>query len=185
MGQRHQLFVIAKINGRYRGLAAIHHQWLYVFTALEACLNTLNILQSPANRIALSHELRHVARLKEEDWLRKIEFTKVSVADIPFPFILTCLVVGAGLRVKECYHARVHNLPFNLSYRGGSNDDGITVFDITELTQVRYCFVNLAPPDRHAEEDGAPQEPRATTPLTEPQYLWGYYRKDDPSRQEN
>ncbi|KAF7940391.1 uncharacterized protein EAE98_000518 [Botrytis deweyae] len=184
MGQRHQLFVIAKVNGRYRGLAAIHHQWLYGITALEACLNILKILQSPANRIALSHELRHAARFKEEDWSRKIGFAKVPVADIPFPFILTCLVVGAGLRAKDSYHARVHNLPFNLSFDGSDNNDGITVFDITELTQLRYCFVNLDSSDSDEEEGGAPPMPPAMTPLTGPQYLWGYYRKDDQSKQE-
>ncbi|TGO26641.1 hypothetical protein BPAE_0055g00120 [Botrytis paeoniae] len=184
MGQRHQLFVVAKINGRYRGLAAIHHQWLYGVTALEVCLNILKILQSPANRIALSHELRHATRLQEEGWSRKIGFAKVSVADIPFPFILTCLVVGAGLRAKDSYHARVHNLPFNLSFDGGDNNDGITVFDITELMQVRYCFVNLDSSDSDEEEGGAPPKPPAMTPLTGPQYLWGYYRKDDHSKQE-
>jgi hypothetical protein len=36
MGQRHQLFAIAKIGGRYRSLAALHHQWLYGFTALKS-----------------------------------------------------------------------------------------------------------------------------------------------------
>ncbi|TGO40324.1 hypothetical protein BHYA_0039g00040 [Botrytis hyacinthi] len=145
MGQRNQLFVIAKINGRYRRLAAIHHQSLYGVTALEACLNILRILQSPANRIALLHELRHAARLKEEDWPRKIGFAKVSVADIPFSFILTCLVVGAGLRAKDSYHALVQNLPFNLSFDGSDKKDGITVFNITEMTQVRYCFLSSLP----------------------------------------
>ncbi|TGO68426.1 hypothetical protein BOTNAR_0025g00080 [Botryotinia narcissicola] len=174
MGQRNQLFVIAKINGQYRGLAAIHH----------LCINTLRILQSSANRIALSHELRHAARLKEEDWSRKIGFAKVSVADIPFPFILTCLVVGAGLRAKDSYHARVHNFPFHLSFDGSDNNDGITVFDVTEVTQVRYCFVSLDSSDSDEEEGGAPSKPPAMTPLTGPQYLWGYCRKDDQSNQE-
>ncbi|KAF7885049.1 hypothetical protein EAF00_010867 [Botryotinia globosa] len=180
----HQLFVIAKINGRYRGLAAIDHQSLYGVTALEACINILRILQSPANRIALSHELRHAARLKEEDWSREIGFAKVSVADIPFPFVLTCLVVGAGLRAKDSYHAPVHNLPFNLSFDGSYNNDGITVFDVTEVTQVRYCFVSLDSSDSDEEEGGAPPKPPAMTPLTGPQYLWGYHRKDDQSNEE-
>ncbi|KAF7942648.1 uncharacterized protein EAE97_006102 [Botrytis byssoidea] len=167
------------------GPAAIHHQSLYGVTALEACINILRILQSPANRIALSHELRHAARLKEEDWSRKIGFAKVSVADIPFPFILTCLVIGAGLRAKDSYHARIHNLPFNLSFDGSDNNDGITVFDVTEVTQVRYCFVSLDSSDSDEEEGGAPPKPPAMTPLTGPQYLWGYYRKDDQSNQES
>ena len=45
MGQRHQLFVIAKVKGRYRTLCAIHHQWLYGHTALRRCLGTLKKFQ--------------------------------------------------------------------------------------------------------------------------------------------
>jgi hypothetical protein len=45
MGQRHQLFVIAKIGNRYRGLAAIHHPWLYGATALKRkSISILNFL---------------------------------------------------------------------------------------------------------------------------------------------
>ena len=45
MGQRHQLFVIAKVKARYRTLCAVHHQWLYGQTALRRCLGTLKIFQ--------------------------------------------------------------------------------------------------------------------------------------------
>lgn len=55
MGQRHQLFVIAKILGRYRGLAAVHHQWLYGSLALEC---KLKCARSPAleRMVAVSEE---------------------------------------------------------------------------------------------------------------------------------
>jgi len=36
MGQHHQIFIIAKIGARYRGLAALHHQWLYGASALKS-----------------------------------------------------------------------------------------------------------------------------------------------------
>lgn len=42
MLQRHELFVIAKIGNRYRGLAAIHHQWLYGAAALQRKSITLH-----------------------------------------------------------------------------------------------------------------------------------------------
>jgi len=47
MGQRHQLFVIAKVKDRYRTLCAVHHQWLYGRTALRRCLGTLETFQDP------------------------------------------------------------------------------------------------------------------------------------------
>src|SRR5271156_1559806 len=63
MGQRHQLFVIAKIANRYRGLAVFHHQWLYGARALKQCLALLAIFSAPANRLAILQELA-AARLR-------------------------------------------------------------------------------------------------------------------------
>ena len=79
MGQRHQLFAAAKINGRYRSLAAIHHQWLYGLTvrshsshvsksfftkleltpkqALQRCTDLLKIARDPANSPLLQADL--------------------------------------------------------------------------------------------------------------------------------
>ncbi|KAJ8071293.1 hypothetical protein OCU04_001629 [Sclerotinia nivalis] len=195
MGQRHQLFIIAKINGRYRGLAAVHHQWLYGATALKICLNILKILQSPANRIALSHELRHATRLSEEDWTLDADYSKTSTAVIPFPFALTCLMIGSALDVKRNYYHNVDDLPFNLPFNEGDNNDGVTIFDITELEKVRYCFVNFQgygfideDEDENSDAEGGGSRiipPPKMTPLTGPQYLWGYYRKDDPRTQRN
>ncbi|CAD6443525.1 a813fa8e-9d2d-4fa6-a942-d5b23cc450cd [Sclerotinia trifoliorum] len=185
MGQRHQLFIIAKINGRYRGLAAVHHQWLYGDDALKICLNIRQILQSPANRIALSHELRHATHLSKKDWKRYVNYSNTSMDDVPFPFILTCLVIGSALDVKDNYYHAVDDLPFNLPFNGGDNNDGITIFDITELEKVRYCFVNFSDyfyDDEVDAEQAIPPPPM--TPLTGPQYLWGYRNKDDPAEQE-
>lgn len=63
MGQRHQLFVIAKIGPRYRVLAAIHHQWLYGEDAVSACLRTLQVLR--ANTPLVRQDLESARRL---DW---------------------------------------------------------------------------------------------------------------------
>ncbi|KAF7899023.1 uncharacterized protein EAF01_008236 [Botrytis porri] len=162
MGQRHQLFVIAKINGRYRGLAAIHHQCLWGASALQVCLNILKILQSPANRIALSHELRHATRLKEEDWARRIGFAKVSVADIPFPLFL---------------HVWLSEL--------ASEQRIVIMLESTIFLSIYHFMEAITTTElRDEEEDGAPPKPPAMTPLTGPQYLWGYYRRDYQSNQE-
>ncbi|ESZ98569.1 hypothetical protein SBOR_1019 [Sclerotinia borealis F-4128] len=156
----------------------------------STCLNIQQIFQSPANRIALSHELRHAARLTEEDWVREggLKYQIKTVAEVLFPFILTCLTVGTALNVKEDYLARVHVLPFDTSFDEGDNDDGITVLDITDLERVRYCFVNIVPMYSENEYDGdGTQEtrvlPPSMTPLTGPQYLSGYY-KATPENQE-
>lgn len=61
MGQRHQLFIIAKINARYRVLAVVHNQWLCGIDALEVCLRLIKTFEEPENHLALSHELRWVS----------------------------------------------------------------------------------------------------------------------------
>jgi hypothetical protein len=161
MGQRHQLFVIAKIGARYRGLAAIHHQWLYGATALKVCRRLLHIFQSPENRVALEHELRWAKTLGENDW-------DADEPYIPFPFILTCLVLGASFNEKEGYYYKVQRLPFNLPFDEGDNNDGITVLDISDLGNVKYCFV-----DYQGMESA--REVEMMTPVEASEYLWAYY----------
>ena len=138
MGQRHQLFVIAKIANRYRGLAVFHHQWLYGDIALERCLRILTIFSAPANRLPIQQELTAARRLDEEFWTKPRSWEDFEV---PFPFITTCLLLGASFDVNEVYNSRVTLEPFNMAFNGGDNGDGITIIDITNLTHVRYCFV--------------------------------------------
>ena len=121
MGQRHQLFVIAKINGRYRNLCAIHHQWLYGHTALRRCLDILNIFGNANNRMPLQQELNAAAKKDSEFW------TASSGHDydtkIPSPFIATCLIIGASFNVNGYYH-QVSIEPWGMAYNEGSNNNG-------------------------------------------------------------
>lgn len=91
MGQRHQLFVLARINGRYRGLAVVHHQWLYDVQALKRCLEILELFQHPGNRIPLQQELLLAGNLEESFWQETLD-PYDSPEWAPFPVISTCLV---------------------------------------------------------------------------------------------
>jgi hypothetical protein len=82
MGQRHQLFVIAKIANRYRGLAVFHHQWLYGDIALERCLRILTIFSAPANRLPIQQELTAARRLDEELSAGSYAYFFVAVATL-------------------------------------------------------------------------------------------------------
>jgi len=174
MGQRHQLFIIGKINNRYRGFAAIHHQWLYGATALKVCFRLLHIFQAPVNRLALQHELRWAKTLQKSDW--ELEGEKLKDF-LPFPFIHTCLTIGASFNPAEEYYHMVHPLPFNLDFDGGDNNDGITIIDITDPDHVRYCFVNFKPSesDYESDDDAYP----LMTPLSASQYLRSYNNEND------
>jgi len=123
MGQRHQLFVVAKINGRYRCLCAIHHQWLYGHTALRRCLDVLNIFGDATNRMPIEQEL--VAASKHDDtfWTASREEYYKKNSHVPFPFIATCLIMGASFNVNGYYHAVIVE-PFYMSYDEGDNNNG-------------------------------------------------------------
>ncbi len=165
MGQRHQLFVIAKVNGRYRGLSAIHHQWLYGFTAIKQCHRLLKIFQAPENRIALHHELESAQQRDDAFWNTEPSYRQL---DLPFPFITTCLVLGASFNPDAGYEHSVSILPFNMQYDDGDNNDGITVIDISQLGHTRYCFV-----DFHGIE--SEKEVCLNTALSARTYLEAYY----------
>ena len=192
MGQRHQLFVIAKIRGRYRSLCAIHHQWLYGQTALRRCLDTLNIFGDPSNRMPLQEELLAASKKDEEFWLAAEDEDEPY---IPFPFITTCLTLGASFNTSGYYHGTMLE-PFTMAYNEGDNNNGqdssysvmiagifetrltlfltgITIFDITDLHNIRYCFVDYI----GMESD---REVELMTPLSARTYLEAYYELDKP-----
>ena len=163
MGQRHQLFVIAKILGRYRSLAALHHQWLYGLGAVKSCERIVRLFQDTSNRHLLEHELDYAKKLPREIWAEKVDRSD----RLPkFPFVTTCLVLGASLDVETGYSSHVLLLPWNLEFDQGDNNDGVTIIDITRPSDVRYCFVFY-------EDDFG--EGRVTmTPLSAEEYLKAY-----------
>ena len=128
MGQRHQLFVVAKINGRYRTLCAIHHQWLYGKTALRRCLGTLKVFQDPANRIPLQRELISAKRHDEAFWTATGNESRERNSDVPFPFIATCLITGASFDPQEGYYHSVQIESFFMAYDEGDNNNGKRFF---------------------------------------------------------
>ncbi|KAJ9638436.1 hypothetical protein H2199_007125 [Coniosporium tulheliwenetii] len=158
---------------------------------LSGCLNLLRYFQSPANRKFLSHELNNARSVSEETWETPPD--RQHEEDARFPFIQTCVTLGAGLNIEEGYEATISVLPFNIDISECDNNDGFTVIDVSNLDRVRYCFfvdggVETAE-YRHKQgmtnEDGdgssewlEPTEeniiPRLV-PLKAEQYLSGYY----------
>lgn len=124
MGQRHQLFVIAKINGRHRTLCVIHHQWLYGQTALKRCLGTLQTFANPANRVPLEQELIAARLHNEAFWTATQDEYRYKDSHVPFPFIATCLITGASFDAEEGYCHGVDVESFHMAYDEGDNNNG-------------------------------------------------------------
>lgn len=78
MGQRHQLFVIATVNGRYRTLAVIHYQWLYGRQAVSQCLQAIGIFSAPANQAGLRRELARAEKVRTPSDLRHLMMRRWS-----------------------------------------------------------------------------------------------------------
>ncbi|GAM86214.1 hypothetical protein ANO11243_042260 [Dothideomycetidae sp. 11243] len=174
MGQRHQLFVIARIGRHYRSLAAVHHQWLYGMTAIRICLRLLRGFGDPANHRALTRELAVAARYYESHPPPKSGPSGADWNDPtqPFPFIMTCLVVGASCDPDSGYCDHVSQEAFGMAFDEGDNNNGITIIDITDPAAPRYCFVDF---------QGMESERRVPldTPLSAWTYVLAYYDRAD------
>ncbi|KAF2501746.1 hypothetical protein BU16DRAFT_577823 [Lophium mytilinum] len=162
MGQEHPIFVIARVKLRYRVLAVAQYQLHDHYTAPQHCDLLYQIFSSPANRALLRHDLKHAATLNEETWNYKTP-QGGGVGPRPFPFILTCLVLGASC-LPPHYANSAHVLRINTKLNEVASNDGITVLDITDMNQIRYCFVRLQRRyPTHDDEGEEEEEDKAAT----------------------
>lgn len=168
MGQRHQLFIIANIRGRYRTLAAAHHQWLYGSKAIRQGLNLLKTLQSEDNRVGIRRELSRAER-RYPELESATEGEKQSDTATFFPFIATALALGASHQKAHDYTEKVNILPLHTNFDALWNDDGISIYDITDPARPRYGFVFLKdrPEEDEDEEDPDTDEDDEEDPDTE------------------
>ena len=57
MGARRQIFVVAKVASRCRGLVALHHQVLNSAKAVSCCRRLLQLFRARENRVPIEQEL--------------------------------------------------------------------------------------------------------------------------------
>ncbi len=209
MGQRHQLFIIARVGKYYRSLAVVHHQWLYGVGALRSCLRLVRIFSDPGNRVPITQELAFASEFYENHGPPPTQLgfaTHKSKPGTVFPFISTCLAIGASFDETDGDAHAVIVLDHDMAYNQGDNNDGITVLDITNLDHVRYCFVNwgkLAPKwsgigmagltvavlvgmEFFGPDEGSLEGSRILEkPLTGWEYVLNYYLRTDEMLQRN
>ncbi|KAG8907100.1 hypothetical protein FRB99_005355 [Tulasnella sp. 403] len=152
MGQRHQIYAIARVRGRYRCLAAFHHQWLYGCSAVAGATSS-------------AKDVRQHARLikKELLCLEDLNYTPKD-PNSPCPFLWT--------RLRKWNGTTPIDVDSNPSWQ--DNNDGITVIDVTDPFHPGVCFAD--PAARHSElhlSKGVPLTPRT--------YISNYYSVEKPS----
>lgn len=225
MGARHQLFVMTRINNRYRYLAGVHNQVHKGTHALERCLSLLNIFKADVNRTAIQQELIAARRCGSDIWKPKFRNECLSDSNsrsavapelkaamyggsdiwkpmdhndvlndsndttfVPFPFITTCLVLGTSFDAFKGVHSRGHILDWGYPFQeygpndGEWNNDGLTILDITNPQETRYCFTNLSTGyegSRCSDDDAVEKIIPAKKPLLASSYLSAYLDKND------
>lgn len=80
--------------------------------------------QDPTNRLPIKQELIAAQRHDKSfwDWSTDEEYDKKN-SHVPFPFIATCLVLGASYDPSGYYH-QTHIESFYTPYDGVDNNDG-------------------------------------------------------------
>ena len=186
MGQHHQILVIAKVGHRYRVLAAVHHRWCYgTIENINNCWRFLKMMENPENQRLARHEITAAARhdanwwtkleeMVDADWWTKekrmVEETHDITEQMPFPFLMTCLVLAAGFEPRvhptiSCI-SRVAPTDMGTSSSESENRDGFTIIDITALDKPTYCFTQW---DENLH--GATGRGGCDTPITGEEYL--------------
>ncbi|KZV86037.1 hypothetical protein EXIGLDRAFT_753008 [Exidia glandulosa HHB12029] len=130
MGQRHQLFVIARIHGRYRCVAAFHSQWLYGGQTITAAARLLRAFENPFNARNIAAEILTL------EHNRGLE----GAAEAPCPYLTSIVLNVFRVDFDEGVTKTMYILPYGILPSNCDNNDGYTVFDLTPNEVPRYCF---------------------------------------------
>ncbi|RWA07597.1 hypothetical protein EKO27_g7513 [Xylaria grammica] len=159
---RWMFYVVSKIAGQYRPLAVVGRYGntldYDVFSGLDIVTpvrRVLTILSDPANRLAIESERALAVDFFHEHPHRETEDPAYSVSEWgtpepiksgsdEFPFISTCLLLGARERTTHERRPHVQSLPLGRIYRDSDTESGIVLVDITNLETLRYGIIAFA-----------------------------------------
>ncbi len=137
------VFVIAKVAGRYRNLGGLEQSFIYGLPVAERCLRLLKIFQQLENRIPIQQELLVAQDKSEAFWSSKPECPLCHGCS--FPYLATCLLLGATFIPSDGCVEPASLISFDKEFDEGEKMDAVTIIDISEPRNVRYCFVRYNP----------------------------------------
>ncbi|KAF7301373.1 hypothetical protein MIND_00702500 [Mycena indigotica] len=163
MGQRHQIFLVARVvahgenAARYRCVGAYHHQWCYGRLPLMGARRFITLLKQKDNAKIVKAEIDAIqGQYGKENLPRNVDY-------VPCPYSLFLVSSAFCIDLENNYASGVTFQHAILDARMGSfdgdNNDGITVFDITDPTNPAYCHVRS----------------RRKGPLSGEEYVRAYY----------
>ncbi|KAJ7484709.1 hypothetical protein FB451DRAFT_1233259 [Mycena latifolia] len=170
MGQRHQVFIVARVAAhntttpRYRCVGAYHHQWFVL--PLMATRRFLTLIKQKDNAEIIEEEIRAI------QGKYGLGREKPSLPTAPCPYALFLLASAWCVDLEDHYASGVSfeqgMLDAKMGSTQGDNNDGITVIDITEPTNPSYCFVSIW----GLEASGGVKR---RVPLSAEEYVRAYY----------
>ncbi|KAK7440618.1 hypothetical protein VKT23_016966 [Stygiomarasmius scandens] len=150
MGQRHQVFLIARLvpcgfktgQAYYRCIGAHHHQWCYGTLPLAALHRFISLIKNPNNAEIVRDEIRRA----QGAYGRRREDSHMHLMPCPYTLLLLSMAWNAELGSPETAYAsgggfECNALDPNMGSFDGHNNDGITVIDVTDPADPAYCFV--------------------------------------------
>ncbi|KAJ7699973.1 hypothetical protein B0H17DRAFT_271998 [Mycena rosella] len=169
MGQRHQVFIVARVVARnetvprYRCVGAYHHQWCYGRLPLMATKRFFTLIKQKDNAEIIKEEIRAIQGKYDSG-------EKLPKAPCPYSLFLLASAWCVDLENRYASGGSFENgmLDAWMGSTEGDNNDGITVIDITEPTDPSYCFVSTFGLEAAVNVEGR-------VPLSAEQYARAYY----------
>ncbi|KAJ8519780.1 hypothetical protein ONZ45_g3297 [Pleurotus djamor] len=133
MGQRHQVFLISKViphgpldaKPNYRSLGGYHHQWCYGRLPPKATRRFVSLVSQKDNAEIIQLELDDI-----QGKYHKRNGVKPAFPKIPCPYLMSILAMAWDFDLDD------EKFPFSQD-----NNDGITVIDVSDLSNPSYCHV--------------------------------------------
>ncbi|KAI5889170.1 uncharacterized protein SCHCODRAFT_02585197 [Schizophyllum commune H4-8] len=173
MGQRHQAWIIAQVKPhgggkpRYRCIGGLHHQWCYGSLPLKGLIRIATLLKQKPNAEIVQEELRSI---EGKYGSHLDEAPKIPNCPCRYTTFLLNLAFNADLDSDSVSGQYFSNgslgnvLPASWGCWDGDNNDGLTIIDVTDPYNPRYCFLG-----------GNETETEDTGRLTAQKYLEAYY----------
>ncbi|KAL1745369.1 hypothetical protein HDZ31DRAFT_36651 [Schizophyllum fasciatum] len=178
MGQYHHAFLIAKVRPhggstpRYRCLGGIWNSWCYGSLPVKGAHRMITLLRQPSNAQIVREELRSI-----EGKYGATGEDEPRIPRVPCPYTLFLLLMSFNvdyddnsLSLSGRYFSMgsyKHTCDAGMGCWG--NDDGLTIIDITDPLNPRYCFL-----PGHSTPIRSPK----MLPLSVEKYLGAYYKKE-------
>ncbi|KAH8833121.1 hypothetical protein DL96DRAFT_1584840 [Flagelloscypha sp. PMI_526] len=151
MGQRHQAYLIARVvahgatKATYRCVAAWHHQWSYGRLPPRGVRRFIDLASNRYNAEIILEELKNI-----EGKYGAVGPLQPRIPDIPLPF--STFLLGCAFNVNldaldgvyaSGYDFLNSTMDAAMTPSQGDNNDGITVIDITDPSNIAYCHASL------------------------------------------